>query len=90
MVFADRAGSDTVTDLIGAFAYPLPLTVICELLGVPDADRTHVRACATCLRRLDDVRADATAAAAQAALLASIPPETARAAIRGVQIAFAP
>ncbi|MGH3897856.1 MAG: cytochrome P450 family protein [Pseudonocardiaceae bacterium] len=26
-------------DLIEAFAYPLPITVICELVGVPEADR---------------------------------------------------
>jgi len=26
-------------DLIAAFAYPLPITVICELVGVPEADR---------------------------------------------------
>lgn len=26
-------------DLISAFAYPLPITVICELVGVPEADR---------------------------------------------------
>jgi cytochrome P450 len=38
--FADRAE----VDLVAAFAYPLPITVICELLGVPDPDRDAFRA----------------------------------------------
>jgi cytochrome P450 len=33
------AGSDAVVDLIAAFAFPLPFTVICELLGIPEASR---------------------------------------------------
>lgn len=31
-------------DVIETFAYPLPITVICELLGVPEEDRNEIRA----------------------------------------------
>jgi cytochrome P450 len=36
------------TDLIGAFAFPLAVTVICELLGVPAADRSDFRTWTAC------------------------------------------
>jgi cytochrome P450 len=32
-----------VVDLITAFAFPLPMTVICELLGIPDGDREEFK-----------------------------------------------
>jgi cytochrome P450 len=35
-------GPDTVVDLVSSFAFPLPFTVICELLGVPDDDREEL------------------------------------------------
>jgi cytochrome P450 len=36
-------------DLVEAFAYPLPMTVICHLLGVPDDLRPRFRACSRVL-----------------------------------------
>jgi cytochrome P450 len=33
------AGPDSRVDLVAAFAFPLPFTVICELLGVPEGER---------------------------------------------------
>jgi cytochrome P450 len=38
------AGPDATVDLIAAFAFPLPFTVICELLGVPEPDRAALGA----------------------------------------------
>jgi cytochrome P450 len=37
-----EAGEHTL-DLLDAFAFPLPITVICEILGVPDQDRDNFR-----------------------------------------------
>jgi cytochrome P450 len=39
----EAMGRSETADLIGAFASPLPVTVICELLGVPSADRDQFR-----------------------------------------------
>ena len=36
--------TDGVVDVIEAIAYPLPITVICELLGVPSEDEAQFRA----------------------------------------------
>jgi cytochrome P450 len=36
------AGPDARIDLVSAFAFPLPFTVICELLGVPEPDRAEL------------------------------------------------
>ncbi|MET9397224.1 cytochrome P450 [Kitasatospora sp. NPDC002965] len=37
------AAGDPVVDLKSAFAFPLPMTVICSLLGVPESDHAHLR-----------------------------------------------
>ena len=40
---AARLAAGDPVDLIEAFAFPLPVTVICELLGVPAADQAQFR-----------------------------------------------
>ena len=35
-------GPEAKVDLVSMFAFPLPFTVICELLGVPEAERTRL------------------------------------------------
>ncbi|SDC29074.1 cytochrome P450 family protein [Actinokineospora iranica] len=62
-LLADMAGHDEV-DLLDAFAFPLPMTVICELLGVPDGDRESFRQWSGTLLSaapFDEVRAAAVA-----------------------------
>ena len=40
----DAMPAEGEVDLLAAFAFPLPITVICELLGIPDSDRDDFRA----------------------------------------------
>jgi cytochrome P450 len=44
-------------DLKAAFAYPLPITVICELVGVPEADRPAWKKWGAVLTRMDNPEA---------------------------------
>lgn len=39
----DAIPAGEVVDFLHAFAYPLPVLVLCELLGVPDDRRGHIR-----------------------------------------------
>jgi cytochrome P450 len=47
----DAAAGTDPTDFVSAFAYPLPLTVICELIGVPTEDRALFRRWSNALAR---------------------------------------
>jgi cytochrome P450 len=49
-------------DLLDAFAFPLPMSVICDLLGVPDAERTTFRRWSNTLLSSDGDGAGRTAA----------------------------
>ncbi len=66
----DRVVGAGVMDVVEDVAYPLPVTVVCELFGVPEADRDRFRAWSRELVRLLDplVAADALERALQARL----------------------
>jgi len=60
---ADRmAAGPPEVDLLDAFAFPLPMSVICDLLGVPDTERTTFRRWSNTLLSSDGTGADRTAA----------------------------
>jgi cytochrome P450 len=60
---ADRmAAGPAEVDLLDAFAFPLPMSVICDLLGVPDAERRTFRTWSNTLLSSDGAAADRTAA----------------------------
>ncbi|MEV6183904.1 cytochrome P450 [Streptomyces sp. NPDC052015] len=54
----DALGTHGSTDLIASYAAPLPITVICELLGVPDEHRRDFRAWTDPLVTPDPARPD--------------------------------
>lgn len=39
----ERAGDQGIIDVVRDLAFPLPVTVVCELIGIPDVDRDAVR-----------------------------------------------
>ncbi|HEX5115039.1 MAG TPA: cytochrome P450 [Pseudonocardiaceae bacterium] len=71
----DAIEPGTEVDLLDVFAFPLPITVICELLGMPEADRAEFRAWSNVLisggRRETVQQAQRSMAAALAGLVAA-------------------
>ncbi|MFE6412144.1 cytochrome P450 [Streptomyces sp. NPDC057837] len=55
----DALGEQSTTDLIASYAAPLPITVICDLLGVPDSYRRDFRGWTTALIAPDPGRPQA-------------------------------
>ncbi|WP_069164053.1 cytochrome P450 [Nocardia altamirensis] len=47
----DTMLAEREVDLLDALAYPLPLTMVCELLGVPAEEHEHVREISTSIAR---------------------------------------
>ncbi|GHJ35664.1 cytochrome P450 [Streptomyces sp. TS71-3] len=54
------AGPGDTADLVEALAFPLPIAVICELLGVPAADREAIREWSRKATRFEDARLSTT------------------------------
>lgn len=49
MGLVDALPTDHAVDLVETFSFPLPLTVICELLGIPELERRPLREWTTAL-----------------------------------------
>ncbi|WP_159939845.1 MULTISPECIES: cytochrome P450 [unclassified Nocardiopsis] len=52
----DHADGDGIVDLMPHFAYPLPIAVICDLVGVPEEDRATWRVWSDQLAHFDPTR----------------------------------
>ncbi len=50
----ERTGGGGELDLIADFAYPLPVTIFCEMLGIPDEDHPQFRYWTQCVARALD------------------------------------
>ena len=66
------AGMSGEVDLIEAFAFPLPVTVICELLGVPRTDQNDFHAWSTALVTAGSAESVGAAATAMSAYLRAL------------------
>ncbi|OLL73805.1 putative cytochrome P450 hydroxylase [Pseudonocardia sp. Ae168_Ps1] len=60
----DRIGDAGRVDLVETFGYPLPITVICELVGVPDGEREQWHEWGRVLTSMDPQRVPAVLRAA--------------------------
>jgi cytochrome P450 len=67
----EMAGHDQV-DLLDALAFPLPITVICELLGVPPQDRADFRTWSNILMSADEWEKVASASRTMSAYLGAM------------------
>ena len=64
----DALGPHGTTDLVASYTAPLPITVICDLLGVPEGDRMDFRQWTDSLTAPDPARPDASKEAMAAML----------------------